>query len=152
MLTYIRVYTVFVSLLLNAENVNKKCFISKNCIVNTYAIKSSCSENIFKIANLKNFAYIYLKIHFNITILFHVLFLSIKCMHSIDNVVYALLNTIPAVSYWVLRYNGLSKRFNNYVCGIITGKYGNNISEQIVSSKVSVLFFRLPFFPQKGKL
>ena len=61
-------------------------------------IKSSSSENKFKIANLKNFEYTYLKICFNITILLYMLFLSIKCMHSIDNAMYALLNTIYAAS------------------------------------------------------
>ena len=61
-------------------------------------IKSSCFENEFKIVNLKNFVYIYLKIHFNITILLYRLILRIKFMHSIDNVVDALLNTIHAVS------------------------------------------------------
>ena len=59
-------------------------------------MKSSCSENKIKIANVKNFVHTYLKIHLNITILLHMLFLSIKCMHSIDNAVYALLNTIHA--------------------------------------------------------
>ena len=78
-------------------------------------IKSNCSKNKFKISNLKNFAYIYLKIRFNITILLHMLFLSIKCMHFIDNAVYALLNTMHIASYWVRRYNGLCKYFNNCV-------------------------------------
>ena len=40
-------------------------------------------------------------------------------MHSIDNAVYTLLNTIHAASYWVQHYNGLCKKFNNCVCGII---------------------------------
>ena len=59
-------------------------------------MKSSCSENKFRIANLKNFAYIYLKTRFNVTNLLHMLFLSIKCVHFIDNAVYALLNTMCA--------------------------------------------------------
>ena len=67
MSTYARVYEVFVSLLLNAKNI----------------IKSSWAGNKFKIANLTNFVDTnYLKICFNITILFYMLFLSIKCMHS----------------------------------------------------------------------
>ena len=61
---------VLVSLLMNAESACKTCFIVKNKIVNTNVIKSSCSENKIKIANLKSFVYTnYLKIHFNITIL-----------------------------------------------------------------------------------
>ena len=83
--TYPRIYTVFVSLLLNAENVSKKCFITKNKIVNKNVIKSSCSLNKFYTANLKCFVYTnYLKICFNITILLYMLFLSIKYMHSIN--------------------------------------------------------------------
>ena len=89
---------------------SRKCFITKNWIVNTNVIKSSCSENKFQIANLKNFVYTYLKICFNITILLYMLFLSIKCMHSIDNAVYALLNTIHATSFWMWRYNGLCEK------------------------------------------
>ena len=73
-------------------------------------IKSSCSENKLKIANLKNFAYIYLKIRFNIIILLHMLILSIKCMHPIDNVIHALLNMIYAASYCLRSYNELCKK------------------------------------------
>ena len=71
--TYTRVYTVLVPLLLNAEYASRKCFIAKNWIINTNVIKSSCSENKFKIANLKNLVYIYLKMRFKIAIL-HVVF------------------------------------------------------------------------------
>ena len=84
-------------------------------------IKSSSSENKFKITNLKNFVYIYLKMHFNVTILLYMLFLSIKCMHSMYCAVYTLLNTIHMASYWVQCYNGLCKKFNNCVCGVIIG-------------------------------
>ena len=88
---------------MNAENESKKCFITKNKIVNTNVIKSNCCGNKFKIANLKSFVYNnYLKMCFNITILLFMLFLCIKCMHSIDNAVYALLNMIHAASYWVV--------------------------------------------------
>ena len=84
-------------------------------------IKSSCSENKFKIANLKNLVYIYLKMHFNITILLCMLFLSIKYMHSIDNEVYAFLDGMHMALYWVRCYNGLCKKFNNRVCAVIIG-------------------------------
>ena len=57
------------------------------------------------------------------------LFLSIKRMHSIDNAMHALLNTIHAASYWMLCYNDLCKNINNFMCGVITGKYGNKIAE-----------------------
>ena len=47
---------------------------------------------------------------FYITILLYILFLSIKCMHSTDNAVYALLNMIHTESYWVRRSEGLGKK------------------------------------------
>ena len=59
--------------------------------------------------------------HFNITILLCMLFLSIKYMHSIDNAMYTLLNTMNAASYWVWRFNGLCKKFNSCVCSAIIG-------------------------------
>ena len=39
-------------------------------------------------------------------------------MHSIDNVMYTLLNMIHAVPYWVGRYNGCVKNLIT-VCGVI---------------------------------
>ena len=63
------------------------------------------------------------------------LFLSLKYMHSIDNAVYTLLNMIHAASYWVWNYNGLCKKINNCVCGIITRKYGKNLQNWIFLSE-----------------
>ena len=46
-------------------------------------MKSNCSENKYKIGNLKSFVHTnYLKISFNITILLHMLFINIKYMYS----------------------------------------------------------------------
>ena len=86
-------------------------------------IKSSYSENKFQIANLKNFVYIYIKICFNITILLHMLFLSIKCMHSIDNVVYALLQSTNIVTNrYMSHHTG---------CGVIMGSVKNLITASV---------------------
>ena len=70
-------------MLLNAGNASKKCFITKNEIVNTNLIKSSCSENTFKIVNLKSLVHTnYLKISLYITIFLCMSFLSVKYVHS----------------------------------------------------------------------
>ena len=49
---------LFVSLILTAKNVIEKCLIAKNKIVNTSVIKSSCSRNKLKIANLNSLVHI----------------------------------------------------------------------------------------------
>ena len=72
MLFWLIYFKLFVSLLLNIKNENKKCFISKIEIVNINVIKSSCSGNKAKIANQKNFVHTnYLKINFTINILLY---------------------------------------------------------------------------------